>query len=188
MLDSVGSSSVMYPDVAVCFAYCAPFILTFTQKSQLFCWFFATDTTWAGPPHVTVSGRRPATSSVTWCSWRWSRRNSVTRTSGRSSDWHFSQRESSHWQVSTCADKPKITTNIEGSVIVELNEQQTYGLFTLSDTGTDNTDTDKLCAEPNGNLHRSLSLSSMNISRQFYASHFYWSLSRYVAVKTHQEF
>ena len=36
-----------------------------------------------------------------------------------------------------------------------------------------NTDIDKMCAELNGNLYRSLSLSSMNTSTLFYTSHFF---------------
>ena len=35
-----------------------------------------------------------------------------------------------------------------------------------------NTDIDKMCAELNGNLYRSLSLSSMNTSTLFYTSYF----------------
>ena len=46
-----------------------------------------------------------------------------------------------------------------------------YGSFTLPDIETD-THIDKMCTEPNGNLHCSPFLSSMNTSTQFYASHF----------------
>ena len=47
-----------------------------------------------------------------------------------------------------------------------------YGSFTRPET-----DIDKMCPQPNGYLHRSLSLSSMNTSTQFYKSYFYWSLT-----------
>ena len=55
------------------------------------------------------------------------------------------------------------------------------GSFTLPDTDSDTetkTNTDKMCTEPNGNLHRSLSLSSRRTSTQFfYTSHFSLSVS-----------
>ena len=44
------------------------------------------------------------------------------------------------------------------------------------------TDTDKMCTEPYVNLHRSLSLSSMNTSTQFFTSHFFISVSVSVSV------
>ena len=50
--------------------------------------------------------------------------------------------------------------------------------FTLSDTETEtDIDTDELCIEPKGNLHRSLSRCSMNTSTQFYTNHFLSILS-----------
>ena len=50
---------------------------------------------------------------------------------------------------------------------------ETYGSFTPPDTETvTDINTDKVWKEPNGNFHRSLSLSSMNTSKQFCTSHF----------------
>ena len=48
---------------------------------------------------------------------------------------------------------------------------QAYGLFTLPEIDTD---TDKMGTEPNGNLHRSPSLSSVNGPKQFYKGHTLW--------------
>ena len=53
-----------------------------------------------------------------------------------------------------------------------------YSSFTLPDTETD-TYFDKICTEPNGNLHWFLSLSSINTCTQFYRSNF---LSVWVSV------
>ena len=56
---------------------------------------------------------------------------------------------------------------------------QAYGLFTLPETDTD---TDKMGTEPNGNLHRSPSLSSVNAPRNSIKVILYGFLSRCPAV------
>ena len=62
--------------------------------------------------------------------------------------------------------------------------REPYGLFTVPNTKTEtDADTDKMDTEPNGNLRRSPSLSSVNTSTQFYTSHFLLaSLSRCLGV------
>ena len=54
---------------------------------------------------------------------------------------------------------------------LQLTYHRIYGSFTLPDAETE-TDTDKMCIEPNGHLNWSIFLSIMNNSTGFYTSYF----------------
>ena len=79
--------------------------------------------------------------------------------------------------MQNCSDWPTLTQMQMGckptlsvlfSVNTPLNDNYIERLLPFNETDTD---TDKMCAAPNGNLHRSVSLSNMRTSTQFYASY-----------------